>query len=46
MCEKVYFNVIEKSKYKNIDDTTKYINSIVNRLIIKEFANSIEQFGG
>ena len=46
MCEKVYFNVIEKNKYKNIDDTTKYINSIVNRLIIKEFANSIEQFGG
>ena len=43
MCEKVNFNVIEKNKYENIDDITKYINSIVNRLIIKEFANSIEQ---
>ena len=41
MCEKVNFNVIEKNKYENIDDITKYINSIVNRLIIKEFANSI-----
>ena len=38
MCEKVNFNVIEKNKYENIDDITKYINSIVNRLIIKEFA--------
>lgn len=43
MCEKINFNVIEKNKYENIDDITKYINSIVNRLIIKEFANSIEQ---
>lgn len=42
MCEKVNFNVIEKNKYENIDDITKYINSIVNRLIIKEFANSID----
>lgn len=41
MCEKVNFNVIEKNKYENIDDITKYINSIVNRLIIKEFANSV-----
>lgn len=43
MCEKINFNVIEKNKYENIDDITKYINSIVNRLIIKEFANSIKQ---
>lgn len=43
MCEKVNFNVIEKNKYENIDDITKYIQAIVNRLIIKEFANSIEQ---
>ena len=43
MCEKVNFNVIEKNKYENIDDITKYINIIVNKLIIKEFANSIEQ---
>lgn len=43
MCEKINFNVIEKNKYENIDDITKYINNIVNRLIIKEFANSIKQ---
>lgn len=42
MCEKVNFNVIEKNKYENIDYITKYINSIVNRLIIKEFANSVD----
>lgn len=42
MCEKFNFNVIEKNKYENIDDITKYINSIVNRLIIKEFANSVD----
>ena len=42
MCEKVNFNVIEKNKYDNVDDITKYINSIVNRLIIKDFANSVE----
>ena len=43
MCEKVIFNVIEKNKYENIDDITKYINSIVNKLIVNEFAISIEQ---
>lgn len=42
MCGKVNFNVIEKNKYENIDDITKYINSIVNRLIIKEFAKSVD----
>lgn len=42
MCEKVNFNVIEKNKYEDIDDITKYINNIVNRLIIKEFANSVD----
>ncbi len=42
MCEKINFNVIEKNKYENIDDITKNINSIVNRLIIKEFANSVD----
>lgn len=42
MCEKVNFNIIEKNKYENIDDITKYINSIVNRLIIKEFAKSVD----
>lgn len=43
MCEKVNFNVIEKNKYDNVDEITKYIKAIVNSLIIKEFANSIEQ---
>ncbi len=42
MCEKVNFNVIEKNKYENIDYITKYINNIVNRLIIKEFAKSVD----
>ena len=43
MCKKVIFNVIEKNKYENIDDITKYINSIVNKLIVNEFAKSINQ---
>ena len=42
MCEKVNFNVIEKNKYDNIEDIKKYIQIIVNKLIIKEFANSID----
>lgn len=42
MCEKVKFNVIEKNKYDNIDDISKYINTIVNKLIIKEFTNSVD----
>lgn len=41
MCEKVIFNVIEKNKYENIDDITKCINNIVNKLIVNEFAKSI-----
>ena len=41
MCEKVKFNVIEKNKSDNIDDISKYVQEIVNKLIIKEFANSI-----
>ena len=43
MCEKVIFNVIEKNKYENIDDITKYINIIVNKLIVNQFTKSIEQ---
>ena len=39
MCKKVNFNVIDKNKYDNIDDITKYIQIIVNKLIINEFAN-------
>ena len=42
MCEKVNFNVIEKNKYDNVDDITKYIQEIVNKLIVKEFANNID----
>lgn len=42
MCKKVNFNVIEKNKYDNIDDITKIINSIVNNLIINEFAKSVD----
>lgn len=42
MCEKVNFNVIEKNKYENINDITKYINIIVNRLIVNEFAKSVD----
>ena len=33
MCEKVNFNIIEKNKYYNIEDITKYIQVIVNKLI-------------
>lgn len=43
MRDKVNFNVVEKNKSDNIDDITKYIQAIVNKLIVKEFANSIEQ---
>ena len=42
MCKKVNFNVIEKNKYNNVDDITKYIQAIVDKLIVKEFANSID----
>ena len=42
MCEKVNFNVIEKNKYDNVDDITKYIQAIVNKLIVKELVNSID----
>lgn len=42
MCEKVNFNVIEKNKYDNRDDIAKYIQEIVNKLIVKEFMNSID----
>ena len=42
MCEKVNFNVIEKNKYDNIDDITMFINNIVNKLIVNEFAKSVD----
>ncbi|MGN1298857.1 MAG: hypothetical protein ACI4UE_02595 [Candidatus Scatovivens sp.] len=43
MCKKVNFNVIEKNKFENIDDTAKYINNIVNKLITKEFIYIFER---
>ena len=43
MRDKVNFNVVEKNKSDNIDDITKYIQSIINKLIIKEFVNSLGQ---
>ena len=42
MCEKVNFNVIEKTKNDNVEDITKVINNIVNMLIMNEFANCID----
>ncbi len=41
MCKKVNFNVIEKNKFDNVDDIKKYIQAIVNKLIVKEFTNRI-----
>ena len=43
MREKINFNVIEKNKNDSINEITKYINIIVNKLIINEFAKNIEQ---
>ena len=43
MRDKVNFNVVEKNKSDNIDDITKYIQAIINKLIIKEFVNSLGQ---
>ncbi len=42
MCKKIKFNVIEKNKFDNIDEIAKYIDIIVNKLIIKEFVNSMK----
>lgn len=42
MCKKIKFNVIEKKKFDNIDEIAKYIDIIVNKLIIKEFVNSMK----
>lgn len=38
MCEKVIFNVIEKTKAENIADISKYITALINKLIVNEFA--------
>ncbi len=42
MCEKMNFNVIEKNKNENIEDIKKFINDIVNKLIINEFTHCID----
>lgn len=42
MCEKVNFNVIEKTKNENIEDIVKVINKIVNKLIVNEFMRSYQ----
>ncbi len=42
MCEKVNFNVIEKNKNNNIEDIVKSIETIVNKLIVNEFVNSVD----
>lgn len=42
MCDKINFNVIEVTKNENINEIEKYINSIINKLIVNEFANRID----
>lgn len=42
MCDKINFNVIEVTKNENITEIEKYINSIINKLIVNEFANRID----
>lgn len=38
MCD-INFNVIEVTKNENITEIEKYINSIINKLIVNEFTN-------
>ena len=42
MREKVVFNVIEVSKENAPQDISKYINSIINTLIKKDFNNKVD----
>ena len=42
MREKISFNVIEITKNENIKEIQKYINSIINKLIVNEFTNRID----
>ena len=41
MCKNVDFNVIEKYKNKDIQEISKYVNAIINRLIKNEFSKVI-----
>jgi len=43
MGKKVKFNVVERNKNDNIEDIKKIINNIVNKLIVNELKNYIEQ---
>lgn len=42
MHEKVDYNVIEVNKENTPQDISKYINSIINALIKKEFNNKVD----
>ncbi len=42
MSEKIKFNVIEINKNENINDISKDITSIVNKLIVNEFSNRVD----
>ena len=46
MCEKVNFNVIEKNKYDNIDDITKFINKTTCYCIMRLYKMSSLPIGG
>ena len=40
MSRNVDFNVVEQYKNKDIQEISKYVNAIINKLIIKEFSES------
>lgn len=42
MHPKVNFNVIEVTKNEHITEIEKYINSIINKLIVNEFTNRVD----
>ncbi len=42
MSEKIKLNVIEINKNENINDISKDITSIVNKLIVNEFTNRVD----
>ncbi len=42
MSEKIKFNVIEINKNENINNISKDITSIVNKLIVNEFTNRVD----
>ena len=41
MCRNVDFNVVEKYKNKDIQEISKYVNAIINKLIKNEFSKVI-----